>query len=111
MGFPESDVDRYHLQLHQDKLVRLCATWDKCLPDFGPEMDPLPPWGPSSSQLSKCRVDAHSAARGEDRHYGEDNAWSDDEEESEQSGGEDDDFGIVEAAERADLYRNNENAD
>ncbi|KAJ7327954.1 hypothetical protein DFH08DRAFT_710067 [Mycena albidolilacea] len=95
----------YHLQLHQDKLVRLCATWDKCLPDFA-EMGPLPLWGPSSSQLSKCRVDAHTAARGEDRHYSEDNTWSDDEEESEESGGEDDDFGIVEAVERADLYRN-----
>jgi hypothetical protein len=34
------------------------------------------------------------------------NTWSDDEEESEESGGEDDDFGIVEAVERADLYRN-----
>jgi hypothetical protein len=71
MGFPESDVNRYHLQLHQDKLIRLCATWDKCLPDFA-EMGPLPPWGPSSSQLSKCRVDVHTAARGEDRHYSED---------------------------------------
>ncbi|KAF7341286.1 hypothetical protein MVEN_01864700 [Mycena venus] len=108
-GFPESDVDKYHLQLHQDKLVRLCATWDKCLPDFGAKMGPLPPWGPSSSQLSKCRVDAHNAAHGEDRHYGEDNAWSDEEEESEGSRGEDEDFGIMEAVERADLYRNDEN--
>jgi hypothetical protein len=75
-------------------------------------MDPLPPWGPSSSQLSKCRVNAHSATRGEDRHYGEDSVWSggeEESEESEESGGEDDDFGIVEAVERADLYRNNEN--
>ncbi|KAJ7834308.1 hypothetical protein B0H13DRAFT_1653339 [Mycena leptocephala] len=53
----ESDVDRYHLQLHEDKLVRLCATWDKHLPDFGVNTGPLPPWGPSAYQLSKCKVE------------------------------------------------------
>ncbi|KAF7343966.1 CxC2 domain-containing protein [Mycena venus] len=97
--------------LHQDKLVRLCMTWDKCLPDFGAEMGALPPWGLLSSQLSKCCVDVHSAARGVDRHYGEDSAWLDEEEESEESRGKDEDFGIVEAVERADLYRNNANDD
>jgi hypothetical protein len=30
-----SEVDKYHLQLHQDDLVRLATTWDKYLPDFG----------------------------------------------------------------------------
>jgi hypothetical protein len=89
----------------------LCATWDKHLPDLGAAMGPLPPWGPSPSLLSACRVDAHSAGRGEDRHYDEDSSWSDDEEVSEESGGEDDDFGIVEAAERADIYRNDANED
>jgi hypothetical protein len=57
-------------------------------------------------QLSSCRVDAHRAAHGEERHYG----WSDDEDEDgEQSGGEDEDFGILDAVVRADIYRNDEN--
>ncbi|KAJ7811762.1 hypothetical protein B0H13DRAFT_2243255 [Mycena leptocephala] len=99
-----SDVDRYHLQLHEDKLVRLCATWDKHLPDFGVNTGPLPPWGPSAYQLSKCKVDAHMAARGEDRHYHEES--SDEEMSGEESGGEDDDFGTLDALERADIYRN-----
>ncbi|KAJ7300479.1 hypothetical protein DFH08DRAFT_828432 [Mycena albidolilacea] len=102
----DSDVDKYHLKLHQNKLGRLCATWDKCLPDFGAAMGPLPPWGPSAMQLSSCRVDAHRAARGEERHYG----WLDDEDEDgEQSGGEDEDFGILDAVVRADIYRDDEN--
>jgi hypothetical protein len=45
------------------------------------------------------------AARGEDRHYCEE---SSDEEDvgGEESGGEDDDFGMLDAVERADIYRN-----
>ncbi|KAF8143017.1 hypothetical protein K438DRAFT_1994297 [Mycena galopus ATCC 62051] len=78
-----SDVDKYHLQLHQDRLVKLAATWDKHLPDFG---EPSTPWGPSLLQLSRCRVDAHLAARGEDRHYREE---EDDGDDGEESGGED----------------------
>ncbi|KAJ7852263.1 hypothetical protein B0H13DRAFT_1643479 [Mycena leptocephala] len=103
----ESEPDKYHLQLEQDRLVRLCATWDKALPDFGADMEPLPPWGPSAAQLARCRVDAHVAARGEDRHYGEDIDESGDEADvGEESGGEDDDFGTLDAVERADIYRN-----
>ncbi|KAJ6471983.1 hypothetical protein C8R45DRAFT_936644 [Mycena sanguinolenta] len=96
----ESGVDGYHLQLRQDKLVRLCATWDKHLPQL---VDPeaLPPWGPSVWQLSKHNVEAHLPARGEDRHYREEEG-----DEGEESGGEDDDFGMLEAVERADIYRN-----
>ncbi|KAJ7336153.1 hypothetical protein DFH08DRAFT_965053 [Mycena albidolilacea] len=83
------DTDEYHLCLQQDRLVRLCATWDKCLP--------------------RCRVDVHLAARGEDRHYGEDNDEGDGEvDPGEESGGEDNDFGMLDAMERADIYRNNE---
>ncbi|KAJ6503853.1 hypothetical protein C8R45DRAFT_817825 [Mycena sanguinolenta] len=37
-----SGVEKHHFQLHQDKLVQLCATWDRCLPDFGPVMGQLP---------------------------------------------------------------------
>ncbi|KAJ7627710.1 hypothetical protein DFH06DRAFT_1338877 [Mycena polygramma] len=100
----ESAVDRYHLQLQLDKLVKLCATWDRYLPHFGVDEPAMPPWGPSASQLSKCDVDAHMAARGEDRHY-EEELEADDDDEVE-SGGEDDDFGTLEAVERADIYRN-----
>ncbi|KAJ7659662.1 hypothetical protein DFH06DRAFT_1130430 [Mycena polygramma] len=50
----ESAVNRYHLQLQLDKLVKLCATWDRYLPHFGVDEPAMPPWGPSASQLSKC---------------------------------------------------------
>ncbi|KAJ6524780.1 hypothetical protein B0H19DRAFT_1214956 [Mycena capillaripes] len=104
-----SDVDEYHLRLQQDRLVRLCATWDKSLPDMGVDIAAMPPWGPSAVQLARCRVDAHLAARGEDRHYGEENDEGDDEvDPGEESGGEDNDFGVLDAMERADIYRNNE---
>ncbi|KAF7360907.1 hypothetical protein MSAN_01120600 [Mycena sanguinolenta] len=80
-----SGVDEYHLQLHQDKLVQLCATWDRCLPDFGPGMG------------------------GEDRHYGKKKRSAKNEEEEEEeeaeSGDEEEDFGTLEAAERADIYQ------
>ncbi|KAJ6525150.1 hypothetical protein B0H19DRAFT_971441 [Mycena capillaripes] len=104
-----SDLDEYHLRLQQDRLVRLCATWDKSLPDMGVDIAAMPPWGPSAVQLARCRVDAHLAARGEDRHYGEENDEGDDEvDPGEESGGEDNDFGVLDAMERADIYRNNE---
>jgi hypothetical protein len=44
------------------------------------------------------------AAWGEDRHYHEES--SDEEMSGEESGGEDDDFGTLDALERADIYRN-----
>ncbi|KAJ7820784.1 hypothetical protein B0H14DRAFT_3147027 [Mycena olivaceomarginata] len=103
------DTDEYHLCLQQDRLVRLCATWDKCLPDMGVQTAAMPSWGPSAAQLTRCRVDAHLAARGEDRHYGEDNDEGDGEvDPGKESGGEDNDFGMLDAMERADIYRNNE---
>ncbi|KAJ7726072.1 hypothetical protein B0H14DRAFT_2641184 [Mycena olivaceomarginata] len=105
----ESAVDKYHLQLHQDKLVHLCATWDKHLPDFGPEKKALlPPWGPSQRLLSQCRTEAHVAARGEDRHYGVDNDEDEEDEYDEGSGGEEEDFETLDAMERADIYRHDE---
>ncbi|KAF8207303.1 hypothetical protein K438DRAFT_2084583 [Mycena galopus ATCC 62051] len=97
----ESDVKKYHLQLHQDKLVRLCVTWDRCLPTFGSLVESLPRWGPSQLQMSSCCADAHTAARGEDRHYGHEE--SDDEGyndlDDEESGGEDEEFETLEAVE------------
>ncbi|KAJ7873548.1 hypothetical protein B0H14DRAFT_3438323 [Mycena olivaceomarginata] len=95
----ESAVDKYHLQLHQDKLVHLCATWDKHLPDFGPE---------KKATASPCRTEAHVAARGEDRHYGVDDDEDEEDEYDEGSGGEEEDFETLDAMERADIYRHDE---
>ncbi|KAJ7851451.1 hypothetical protein B0H13DRAFT_1905137 [Mycena leptocephala] len=82
----DCEVDKYHLQLREDKLYGAATTL-----------------GPSAFQLSKCNVDAHMAARGEDRHYREE---SSDEEDvgGKESGGEDDEFGTLDAVERADVY-------
>ncbi|KAF8143385.1 hypothetical protein K438DRAFT_1783790 [Mycena galopus ATCC 62051] len=106
----ESDVEKYHLQLHQDKLVQLCVTWDKRLPNFGAPAESLPRWGPSQLQMSSCRADAHTAARGEDRHYGQEAGEESDDEgyndvDGGESGGEDEEFETLEAVERADIYR------
>ncbi|KAJ7687773.1 hypothetical protein B0H17DRAFT_1203476 [Mycena rosella] len=79
--------DRYQLQLLRNKLAA------------------LPPWGPAAAEISACVVDAHVAARGEDRHYGRNVS---DDEEGEDSGGKDEDFGTLDAVETADIYRNAE---
>ncbi|KAJ7717766.1 hypothetical protein B0H14DRAFT_3521899 [Mycena olivaceomarginata] len=101
-----SEVDKYHLQLHQDDLVRLAATWDKYLPDFGAQNGVLPEWGPSQVQLARCRSDAHMPARGEDRHYRDGD--SDDEEDDEDSDGEEEEYETLEAVARADVYQMDE---
>ncbi|KAJ7632028.1 hypothetical protein B0H17DRAFT_1280950 [Mycena rosella] len=79
--------------------------WAICLPDLGVDKAALPPWGPAAAEISACVVDAHVAARGEDRHYGRNVS---DDEEGEDSGGEDEDFGTLDAVETADIYRNAE---
>ncbi|KAJ7070464.1 hypothetical protein B0H15DRAFT_957666 [Mycena belliarum] len=101
IGRAKSSRDKYQLQLVRDDLVRLCATWDKRLPDLGMDTTAIPPWGPSASQLSACLVDAHVAARGEDRHYGEDEDDSEDEEEERPE----EDIDTLAAVETADMYR------
>ncbi|KAJ7674089.1 hypothetical protein B0H17DRAFT_1140749 [Mycena rosella] len=73
------------------------------LPDLGIEEGTLPPWGLAPAEISACVVDAHVAARGEDRHYG--GSRSDDEE-GEDSGAEEEEFWMLEAIETADVYRN-----
>ncbi|KAJ7907614.1 hypothetical protein B0H13DRAFT_1879447 [Mycena leptocephala] len=90
----------------QDKLVRLCATWDKHLPDFGVSTVTLPPWGPSAVQMVQCNINAHLADCGEDRHYGEETEGSDGEGDvgEEESGREDEDFATLDALERANIY-------
>ncbi|KAK7007314.1 hypothetical protein R3P38DRAFT_2553906 [Favolaschia claudopus] len=66
----ESDVDKYHLQLHKDRLFALCATWDKALPDMGEGAEARPSWGIEPTELSAYYADSHRSARGEDRNYG-----------------------------------------
>ncbi|KAJ7701006.1 hypothetical protein B0H14DRAFT_3527804 [Mycena olivaceomarginata] len=75
----ESAVNKYHLQMHQDKLVHLCATWDKHLPDFGPE--------------KKALLTPVVSEPIEDWHYGIDNDEEDEEDEyDEGSGSEEEDL-------------------
>ncbi|KAJ7738190.1 hypothetical protein B0H16DRAFT_1730084 [Mycena metata] len=103
-----SSEDKYHLKLRRNKLIRLCATWHKDLPDLGRDMWTTSAWGPSATQLARCQFDAHQAARGDDRHYGTGGADEDDvgDEAEAEGGGDEEDFGTPEALERADMYRN-----
>ncbi|KAK6967060.1 hypothetical protein R3P38DRAFT_2589614 [Favolaschia claudopus] len=96
----ESTVDKYHLQLHQDKLLRLCVTWDKDFPDLGEDKTKLRPWGPSAVELAECRARAHRPARGEKE------SEEDEEETEELEEAEEEDYEVLEALERADSYRN-----
>ncbi|KAJ7433812.1 hypothetical protein FB451DRAFT_1195879 [Mycena latifolia] len=102
----DSLEDEYHLKLRRDDLVRLCATWERRLPDLGMDETALPPWGPSAGQLAACVVDAHVAARGEDRHYDDDEDNNENNSAGEESGHEEEDFGTLDAVETADIYRN-----
>ncbi|KAJ7040146.1 hypothetical protein C8F04DRAFT_1254304 [Mycena alexandri] len=104
-----SSEDTYHLNLRQNKLVRLCATWRKDLPDLGLDTSTVPAWGPSAEQLAMCMLDAHEAARGDDRHYGTGSGDEGNEDDAEaEGGGEEEHFGTLEALERADVYRNDD---
>jgi hypothetical protein len=51
--------------------------------------------------MAQCNIDAHLAARGEDRQYGEGMEGSDGEG---NAGGEDEDFATLDVVERADIY-------
>ncbi|KAJ7204070.1 hypothetical protein GGX14DRAFT_368993 [Mycena pura] len=103
----ESAADKYQFKLLRDKLVELCATWDNALPNLGVDMASLPPWGPTPEQLSRCVVNAHRVARGEDRHYGTAEDMSDEDGDDNGIGetGCEEDFGLLEALELADNYR------
>src|ERR1700761_3167601 len=106
----DSDADKYQFVLIRDKLVRLCATWQKSLPDLGVDRSALPPWGPDAEQVSRCIVDGHLPARGADRHYASGTgARAEDEDEEEddigwESGGEEEDFGTLDAIQMADSF-------
>ncbi|KAJ6587393.1 hypothetical protein B0H10DRAFT_2233998 [Mycena sp. CBHHK59/15] len=56
----ESAANKYQLQLLRDNLMRLCATWDKVLPDLGIDDAALPPWGPTAAQLALNTVLCHA---------------------------------------------------
>ncbi|KAJ7450463.1 hypothetical protein FB451DRAFT_1186860 [Mycena latifolia] len=104
----DSLEDKYHLKLRRDDLVRLCATWERRLPDLGMDETALPPWGPSAGQLAACVgvVGARVAARGEDRHYEDDEDNDENDSAGKESGHEEEDFGTLDAVETADIYRN-----
>lgn len=51
-------------------------------------------------------MDAHVAARGEDRHYRDDPSEEEGDETEEESGGEEEDFATLDVLETADVYRN-----
>ncbi|KAJ7302004.1 hypothetical protein DFH08DRAFT_919019 [Mycena albidolilacea] len=101
----ESAADKYQFKLLRDKLVRLCATWDRALPDLGVDIASLPPWGPEPEQLSQCAVDVHRPARGEDRHYGTADDASDEDDDGISEGEGEEDFELLAALEMADIYR------
>lgn len=96
----------------RDKLVRLCATWQKSLPDLGVNTSALPAWGPDAGQISRCIVDGHLPARGADRHYtsgtGEPAEDESDEEDyiGLESCGEEEDFDTLDAIQMADSFQN-----
>ncbi|KAJ7733445.1 hypothetical protein B0H16DRAFT_1732258 [Mycena metata] len=78
-------------------------------PDLRVDMLMVPAWGPSAQQLAMCMLDAHEAARGDDRHYGTGGGDEDDGDDAEaEGGGEEEHFGTLEALERADVYRNDD---
>ncbi|KAJ7080149.1 hypothetical protein B0H15DRAFT_953635 [Mycena belliarum] len=109
IGRAESSRDRYQLQLIRDDLVRLCATWEQRLPDLGVDIAALPPWGPSALQLATCVVDAHVAARGEDRHYDAEHDEDDEDDSEEEEEGQEEDIETLAAVEAADMYRSAQN--
>ncbi|KAJ7116162.1 hypothetical protein C8R43DRAFT_1091280 [Mycena crocata] len=110
-------AEKYQLELLRDNLVKLCATWQKWLPDLGIDASTLPPWGPTAGQLARCKVDMHLPRRGENRHYrrqaGPTSDDDDDEEEEEayvmdETGGEEADFETLDTLATADAYRQGE---
>ncbi|KAF7371737.1 hypothetical protein MVEN_00030200 [Mycena venus] len=106
LALNEADIvpDQYQYELMRDDLVRLCATWQKSLPDCGLDISALPPWGPNVAQLAHARLDTRRAARGEDRHYNADHLGVSDEEEEYESGGENEVFSMLDTLATADAY-------
>ncbi|KAJ7806688.1 hypothetical protein B0H14DRAFT_3483868 [Mycena olivaceomarginata] len=103
--FSDTGPNRYQYKLMRDDLVRLCATWQKSLPDCGLDTSTLPPWGPDATQRARAKLDTCCAARGEDRHYNIDEEDFSDEEEGYESGGENEVFSMLDTLATADAYR------
>ncbi|KAJ7220486.1 hypothetical protein GGX14DRAFT_532534 [Mycena pura] len=112
-----SDADKYQFELMRDKLVRLCATWQKSLPDLGVNTSALPPWGPDAGQVSRCIVDGHLPACGANRHYASgtggrlEDGDNDEDDIGWESCGEEEDFGTLDAIQMADSFRNTDDDD
>lgn len=94
----ENDGVRYYIHLRRERLLQLCAKWQRSLsPD-----DTLPPWGPTTAELLAVRLEQQTAARGEDRYR--DGVDSDDESGNGSDAG-DEDFEMLDTFNIADVYR------
>ncbi|KAJ6574189.1 hypothetical protein B0H19DRAFT_935048 [Mycena capillaripes] len=87
----DGEEDRYQFYLRRERLVRLCATWRKYIPDA--EGDAA--WGPTEEELVACLIQRRTSARGED---GFDAGHDTD------NGEELEDFETLDALDNADVY-------
>ncbi|KAJ6457865.1 hypothetical protein DFH09DRAFT_1255416 [Mycena vulgaris] len=97
MGRADTEGLRYNLHLRRERLVRLCATWQRSLPRS--EDPTCPPWGPTGEELLSCRLEEQTARRGEERYT--DNIFEYEEEDSDSG----EDFQTLDALDTADVYR------
>ncbi|KAJ6606679.1 hypothetical protein DFH09DRAFT_1067431 [Mycena vulgaris] len=97
MGRADTEGLCYNLHLRWERLVCLCATWQRSLPRS--EDPTCPPWGPTGEKLLSCRLEEQTARRGEDRYT--DDIFEYEEEDS--NSGED--FQTLDALDTADVYR------
>ncbi|KAJ7431651.1 hypothetical protein B0H11DRAFT_1679861, partial [Mycena galericulata] len=70
---------RYGLHLRRERLLRLCATWQRHLPRSDDAT--VPAWGPTAAELWKVRLEGQTGGRGEDT-YREGNGDDDGEDSS-----------------------------
>ncbi|KAJ7729056.1 hypothetical protein B0H16DRAFT_1734416 [Mycena metata] len=98
MEAAENEGLRYCIHLRRERLLRLCAQWQRTISTD----DTLPPWGPTTDELLNVRLEQQTAGRGEDRYRGD---VESDEESGNGSDGDDEDFEMVDTFNIADVYR------
>ncbi|KAJ7697423.1 hypothetical protein B0H17DRAFT_1130398 [Mycena rosella] len=89
-----SDDDCYQFHLRRERLLRLCGTWRRYMPEEGPDDTP---WGPSEDELMDSLLASKKAGRGEDGYQAPEEGKTEDEEEE--------DFETLDALDTADVYR------
>ncbi|KAJ7719815.1 hypothetical protein B0H16DRAFT_1474701 [Mycena metata] len=89
---------RYCIHLRRERLLRLCAQWQRSISTD----DTLPPWGPTTDDLLTVHLEQQTAGCGEDRYRG---YVESDEESGNGSDGDDEDFEMVDTFNIADVYR------